>query len=157
MMREQYCLDETEWKRAKAELVLAQRLGLIGDAGIPALEARRHAKNAENERKKENGVIFYGPERYTSAMYLQYELTRFRLDFVQPCAKVRRSGACPDFTEDEKRTFYEKNQDLFGRYDGDLFAYGEVAQIIEKRLREEAYDKLIQDILCESADRQGYE
>ena len=49
--------------------------------------------------------------------------------------------------------FYENNQDLFGRYHGDLFDYEDVRQIIEKRLREDAYDRLIQDILCQSENR----
>ena len=57
------------------------------------------------------------------------------------------------FTEEEKRAFYENNQDLFGRYHGDLFDYEDVRQIIEKRLREDAYDKLIQDILCQPENR----
>ena len=56
--------------------------------------------------------------------------------------------------EQEKRDFYEQNRDLFGRYHGDYFTYEEVSQIIEKRLREDAYDKLIRDILCESENRQ---
>lgn len=42
--------------------------------------------------------------------------------------------------------------DLFGRYFGDLFTYEEVEQIIEKRLREDAYDKLIEDVLREFED-----
>ena len=54
---------------------------------------------------------------------------------------------------EEKRAFYENNQDLFGRYHGDLFDYEDVRQIIEKRLREDAYDRLIQDILCQSENR----
>ena len=40
--------------------------------------------------------------------------------------------------------------DLFGRYFGDLFTYEEVEQIIEKRLREDAYDKLIEDVYVSS-------
>ncbi|MEI3339912.1 MAG: hypothetical protein V8R80_08210 [Eubacterium sp.] len=39
-------------------------------------------------------------------------------------------------TEEEKRTFYEENGDLFTRYFGDSFSYEEVRMIIEKRLKE---------------------
>lgn len=92
-------------------------------------------------------VIFSAPA------YLQYELTRLKLDFVQPSEAVRSTGLCPDVTEQEKKEFYEKNMDLFGRYFGDLFTYEEVEQIIEKRLREDAYDKLIEDVLREFEDR----
>ena len=145
MMNRKYCLDQKEWEEAQAALLLAKRFGLIEDAGPEALEKRRAAKNKEKS--------LYGVRYYSPAMYLQYELTRFKLDFVQPSEQIRRLGVCPDFSEEEKRAFYENNQDLFGRYHGDLFEYEEVRQIIEKRLREEAYDRLIQDLLCQSGNR----
>ena len=144
-MNRKYCLDQKEWEEAQAALLLAKRFGLIEDASIEALEKRRAEKNRESAR--------YGARYYSPAMYLQYELTRFKLDFVQPSEQIRRLGVCPDFSEEEKRAFYENNQDLFGRYHGDLFEYEEVRQIIEKRLREEAYDRLIQDLLCQSGNR----
>ena len=59
-----------------------------------------------------------------------------------------KSGISPEITENQKKAFYERNKDLFGRYFGDLFSYEEVEQIIEKRLREEVYDRLVQEILC---------
>lgn len=83
---------------------------------------------------------------------MQYELTRLKLDFVQPGEAVRNTGLCPDFTEQEKKAFYDQNMDLFGRYFGDFFTYEEVEQIIEKRLREDAYDKFIEDVLREFED-----
>lgn len=145
MMNRKYCLDQKEWEEAQAALLLAKRFGLIEDAGLEALEKRRAEKNRESAR--------YGARYYSPAMYLQYELTRFKLDFVQPSEQIRRLGVCPDFSEEEKQAFYENNQDLFGRYHGDLFEYEEVRQIIEKRLREDAYDRLIQDLLCQSGNR----
>ena len=148
------CLNEEEWKKAKAALCLAKRFGLIDDDSISALEKRRKEKNEENAKKKEKGELFYGPCVYTLPMYLQYELTRFRLDFVQPSAKIKALGVCPTFSQDEKRAFYQANLDLFGRYHGDLFSYEDVEQIIEKRLREDAYDRFIQDILCQSGKRE---
>ena len=152
-MNQNYCLDKKEWEEAQAALLLAKRFGLIEDAGIEALEKRRIRKNEENRQAEKKGELFYGPSFYSPAMYLQYELTRFKLDFVQPSETIKKLGVCPDFTEEEKREFYENNRDLFGRYHGDLFDYEDVRQIIEKRLREEAYDKLIQDILCQPENR----
>ena len=141
-MNQKYCLDKKEWKEAQAALLLAKQLGLIEDAGIGALEKRRAEKNEKNRQAEKAGEFFYGPHFYTPAMYLQYELTRFKLDFVQPSEKIKKQGRCPDFSEKEKREFYENNRDLFD--------YEDVRQVIEKRLREDAYDKLIQDILCQS-------
>ena len=120
---------------------------------MEGLETRRQKHNEELRRMEQEGQRFYGPHYFSAPAYLQYELTRLKLDFVQPCEKVREGGFCPDFTEQEKRDFYEQNRDLFGRYHGDYFTYEEVSQIIEKRLREDAYDKLIEDVLREFEDR----
>ena len=80
-------------------------------------------------------------------MYLQYELTRFKLDFAQPTTAIRALPVCPVITEEQKQAYYRNNPDLFTRYWGDSFPYEDVEQIIEKRLREEAYDALVQDLL----------
>ena len=93
-MNRKYCLDKKEWERAQAALLLAKRFGLVEDDGIEALEKRRSKKN---EEKSLYGVRFYSPP-----MYLQYELTRFKLDFVQPSEQIKKLGVCPSFTEEEK-------------------------------------------------------
>ena len=79
--------------------------------------------------------------------------TRFKLDFAEPCGKIRALGICPDFTDAQTRAWYDANPDLFTRYAGDSFPYEEVKQIIEKRMREEVYDSLVQDLLRGPADR----
>ena len=112
---------------------------------------RKTKKTAE---KKLPEKLFYGPCSSTRPMYLQYELTRFRLEFALPSKKVRDSGYCPEITEAQKRTFYQENQDLLTRAQGDLFSYEEIEAVIEKRLREAAYDRLVQDILCQSETRE---
>ena len=147
------CLSPAEWENALVQLQLAKQLGLIDDASPEALEARRQAKNAANARLQAAGTVFYGPRQYTPAMYLQYELTRFKLDFAEPCEKIRALGICPDFTDAQTRAWYDANPDLFTRYAGDSFPYEEVKQIIEKRMREEVYDSLVQDLLRGPADR----
>ena len=141
------CLSPAEWENALVQLQLAKQLGLIDDASPEALETRRQAKNAENARLQAAGTVFYGPRQYTPAMYLQYELTRFKLDFAQPTAAIRALPVCPVITEEQKQAYYRNNPDLFTRYWGDSFPYEDVEQIIEKRLREEAYDALVQDLL----------
>ena len=118
---------------------------------------RRAAKNAEISRSEAEGAPVYGTRYFSAPAYLQYELTRFKLDFVEPCGKIRALGVCPDFTEAQTRAWYDANRDLFTRYFGDSFSYEESRQIIEKRMREEVYEALVQDILCEPADRQGRE
>ena len=132
-------LDQKTLRKAKGAFLLAQKMGLLEDASFEALEKRRcEYNNSDHE---------YGPCYLSKEAYLHYELTRLKLDFVLPTKAVKKTGLCPCYSEEERREFYEKNHDLFGRYHGDFFTFEEVSQIIEKRLREEAYDKLIEDIL----------
>ena len=121
-----YCLTPEQWRHAKACLTLAKRWGLIGDDSPEALERRRAAKNAQAERAEQDGKPVYGTRRFSAPAYLQYEQTR---------------------------AWYDANPDLFTRYAGDSFPYEEVKQIIEKRMREEVYDSLVQDLLRGPADR----
>lgn len=130
-MRRAYALSEEEFCRAEAELELAVSLGLIGQAGFDALEQRRLQKTKKTAEKSCRRS-FYGPCSFTRPMYLQYELTRFRLEFALPSRTVRDSGYCPEITEAQKRTFYQENQDLLTRAQGDLFSYEEIEAVIEK-------------------------
>ena len=124
-------LDQKILRKAQGAFLLAQKMGLLEDASFEGLEKRR---NIYNETEHE-----YGPHYLSKEAYLFYELTRLKLDFVLPTEEVKKTGLCPNFSEEERRAFYEKNHDFF--------TFEEVSQLIEKRLREEAYDKLIEDIL----------
>ena len=61
MIGKRYCLTPEEWAYAKAELVLAEKLGLIENADIEALEKRCAEKNEENAKYekveiRDNGI-----------------------------------------------------------------------------------------------------
>lgn len=152
-MQQNYCLKQEDLREAQGAFLLAQKLGLLEDPSWEGLEKRRQEHNKMLQTMEQENKRFYGPRYFSAPVYLQYELTRLKLDFVQPVEAVRKTGLCPDFTEQEKKAFYEQNMDLFGRYHGDFFTYEEVEQIIEKRLREDAYDELIQDVLREFEER----
>jgi len=107
---------------------------------------RCEAHNQEIEEKRKRGEKVYGLTRFSLPAYLQYELTRFRLDFV--------SGKAANYTyalvtEEEKRAFFHKNQELFKRCAGDYFTYEDVEAVIEKRIREEEYHRYVQNLLCQ--------
>lgn len=144
-MAENWCLGKTELKKTEAELCLAKQLGFIDEPGLTAVEERRKRKNQEIQNKLAAGETVYGLAKYIPAAYLQYELTRFRLDFVTGRAA---DYAYREITQEEKKQFYKENPDLFTRYFGDMFSYDEVEDIIEKRLREEEYYGLVKNLLC---------
>lgn len=140
-------VSESGMKRILAQLEIASWMGVIPGADFEAVEERRRRKNQEIEERLAAGEIVYGVTYYTPAMYLEYELTRFRLEFTVYTGEFMGKYSRPVVTEQEKREFYENNKDLFTRYWGDAFAYEEVSMIIEKRLREQEYENIIQNIL----------
>lgn len=146
---ELYSLEsEREVQEVEVKLKIAAWMGLISDPDFPAVEERRKKKNDSNRKKLEEGEIVYGVRSFTPAMYLQYELTRFKLEFTVYQGTSVGPWPCQKITEAQKKDFYEANRDLFTRYFGDSFAYEEVHMIIEKRLKEMEYEKLVQNILC---------
>lgn len=148
-MKRRYCVDKAEMKKVEATLVVAQRMGLIESPDLDAVETRRAAKNEEIRRQLEMGELVYGPQQYSSAVYLQYELTRFRLDFTEQLPVICAKYKYREISEEQKQQYYQANQDLFTRYWGDLMPYEDVEAVIEKRLREAEYDELVNDVLCQ--------
>ncbi|MFR8428249.1 MAG: hypothetical protein ACLVCH_12490 [Roseburia inulinivorans] len=67
MMKKRYCLyDQKSGHMRKARsLFLAEKLGLIENADIEALEKRCAEKNEENARLEMEEKVFYGPRRYS--------------------------------------------------------------------------------------------
>ena len=152
-MEHGYCLNEAEYKKVLAELSFAKCVGLIEVDDFDGLERRRIAKNAENMHKQKNGELVYGVISFSKAAYLQYERTRFKLDFVEGTKQIKMNYSYKEITEEEKRSFYKSHRELFTRYFGDLFSYDEVEMIIEKRIREAEYEKNVENVLCQLQER----
>lgn len=143
------CIEKEASRENQAALLFAKKIGLIEDASFFALEQRRIIRNAENIEKIRQGDPVYGLIIYSAPAYLQYELTRFKLDFTEETDKIKKNYEYRNISEEDKREFYRKNQDIFTRYHGDAFSYEEVELIIEKRIREAEYEKNVKDILCQ--------
>lgn len=142
-------MNEKELKQLRAELIFAKKLGLIEDDTLDGVEDRRQKENQKREQMLQKREIVYGPEQFSLPAYVRYEQTRFRLDFISECEKIKEHYTYPTIFEKEKQMFYEANRDLFTRYNGDSFTYEEVSGIIKKRMREIEYEKEIHNILCQ--------
>ena len=143
----EFIMNEKEQKHLQAELIFAKRLGLVEDDTLDGVQKRCRIENQKRKDMLQKGEIVYGPEQFLMPAYVRYEQTRFRLDFVSECQKVKEHYAYQTIFEEEKQEFYEANRDLFTRYNGDSFTYEEVAAIIRKRMREIEYEKEIHNIL----------
>lgn len=94
------------------------------------------------------GTAAFGVRYLTPEMYLDYELKSIQLAFATYKGEMVGNHKCHVYTEDEKRAFYDANQDLFTRYHGDLFSYEEVDLIIEKWLKVQEYQDIIESVVA---------
>ena len=140
--------DETEKNYALACLEFAKRLGLIDDSSLDAVASRCQTENEKRKEMLDKGETVYGLTRFSLPVYLDYELTRFKLDFVSEKEEIKTKYQYAPISKKEKKAYYKNNRDLFTRYAGDSFRFKEVAMIIEKKMREEQYENEINNILC---------
>lgn len=139
--------EQTEDKMQEKELSAENEISW--DELAAALEQRRLAENERRECLIKEGHRVYGPVSFSKPAYLQYELTRYRLDFVTESRASGQNYPYREVTEAEKRRFYREHPQLFTRYAGDRFSYHETEMIIEKWIREMEYEQNIRDILCQ--------
>lgn len=123
--------------RTNAEIEFAERTGfLTEDLGLLWLE----------EKKKRSGGA-YGIEggKLTFDVFLEMFLTSFRLAFVLRDERI--DYPYRELTDDDIESYWNNNRDLFTRYNGDSFVLDEVRDVIAKRIREEEYERNVEEIL----------
>ena len=132
--------------KAQAEVYgIGSTNGFMDDVELVVTE-RRAETEWKNADAWKNGTAAFGARYLTPEMYLDYELKTIQLAFATYKGEMVGNHKCHVYTEDEKRAFYEDNQDLFTRYHGDLFPYEEVDLIIEKWLKVQEYQELTEQI-----------
>ena len=142
------------WKQKNAFMkAQAEEFGIGStDHFIDAVERTVDQRRAETEWKHadawKNGTAAFGARYLTPEMYLDYELKSIQLAFATYKGEMVGNHKCHVYTEDEKRAFYDANQDLFTRYHGDLFSYEEVDLIIEKWLKVQEYQDIIESVVA---------
>ena len=127
----------------EAELVFAYQLALISS---PSKDARTKRWEESNSASHEYGPAFLSEEAFREA-----ESTDFITSFV--LGKVK-NYTFRTITDDDVRTYYRENADLFTRAEGDPFAPEEVRDIIIKRLREREYRENVEAISLQHRDSQ---
>lgn len=137
--------SEDERKYALACLTFAKRMSLISDDSLDAVYDRCNKENENRKKKLENNEIVYGPVFLSPIEYLDYELTRFKLDFVSESDRVNYDFK--PIAKKDMKAYYKANKDLFTRYNRERFFFFEVKTVIYKKIREEEYENEINDIL----------
>ena len=128
--------------REEAEIEFARRTKYLKKSLRTLWKEEKEKRNGRNSNAY--GIL---------GVYLEYEmflemfLTSFRLAFVL-------RDDCIDYpyrelTKEDIDTFWKNNRDLFTRYDGDSFRKDEVEDIIAKRIREEEYERNVEEILLQ--------
>lgn len=143
-----FCFTTDEQRRyTLACLIFAQRLGLIDDGSLEAVADRCNAENERRRQALENGEIVFGLKQFTLPVYLDYELTRFRLDYAAEKEEIKNNYQYKPIEKKELKAYYKNNKDLFTRYNGDKFRFRESKMVVYKKIREEQYDEEINTIL----------
>lgn len=140
--------SEAERKYASACLIFAQKTGLIDDSSLEAVIERCKKENEKRKLALEKGEIVYGLKEFTLPAYLDYELTRFRLDFAAERDVVKANYTYSPIDKKQLKEYYKANKDLFTRYNGEKFRFKESRLVVYKKIREEQYDNEINAILC---------
>ena len=140
-------MNEEEMKYVQACFEFAVQLGQIADDSLEAAERRRILENEKRKELLEEGITVYGLSNFSVPAYIQYELTRFRLDFVSEKPLIKGSYNYSTITSKDMVSFWNGHRELSTRYQGDSFSYDEVATVIKKRIREKEYEQEIQNIL----------
>ena len=127
----------------EAELVFAYQLALISSPSKDASTKRWEEYNSASHE--------YGPAFLSEEAFREAESTDFITSFV--LGKVK-NHTFRTITDDDVRTYYRENADLFTRAEGDPFAPEEVRDIIIKRLREREYRENVEAISLQHRDSQ---
>lgn len=142
-----FCFRNDDDKRyALACLTFAKKLGQIEDDSLDAVKTRCAAENEKRAKMLKKDEVVYGLSRFSPSTYLQYELTRFKVEFTEETIK---NYQYKEITKKDEKAFYKNNKELFSRYGGDHFFFREVRMVAHKKLREEEYENEIKNILCQ--------
>lgn len=108
--------DDEEKKYALACLKFSKKLGLIDDDSLEAVIKRCDAENEKRKLQKENNETVYGLTHFSYPAYLDYELTRLKLDFVGECENVKKAYTYKEISRKQMKAYFKQNKDLFTRY-----------------------------------------
>lgn len=142
-----YFTSQQQKDYALACLSFAKRLGLIDDCSLEAVEKRCNAENEKRRQALEKGEVVYGLRQFSLPVYLDYELTRFRLDFASERDIIKSNYSYRPIEKKELKAYFKNNRELFTRYGGEKFRFGESKTVVYKKIREEQYDEEINALL----------
>ncbi len=123
--------------KTDAEIEFARRMGFL----------TKDLKSIWLEEKRKRSGGAYGIEggKLTYDIFLEMFLTSFRLAFVLRDKSINYPYR--ELDEEDIETYWNNNRSLFTRYNGDSFELEEVRTVIAKRIREEEYERNVEEIL----------
>lgn len=148
-MTQFYFTSKEQRQYAEACLIFAQKIGLIDDSSLEAVALRCEKENEKRREAFGNGEIVYGLKQFTLPVYLDYELTRFRLDFVAEKEEIKKNYTYLPIDKKQLKDYFKSNMEFFTRYNGEKFRFKESKLVVYKKIREEQYDDEIKGILRE--------
>ena len=126
-------------KRVEVTLAVAFRLGMLPSPSLAALLSSRPEEEGE-----------YGA-RLSETGWLIHSLNMLRLRYANEDAGIKHSFR--PISRAQMEEWYKSNSDLFTRYEGDSFDFEEVTDVVRKRMREEEWEGLIDEMACQQHPR----
>lgn len=149
--------DDTleELKYRHAIFAVAEAKGYLEDASYPALKQQMEEENQKRQEKIDRGEPVYGLSEYTLDLYLEYEMSSLKEQYCND-----ENNEDMKVTEDELEQLYNSREWLIGE-DGKKAELEEIRSVLEKNIREERYEKMIEerakDSLVDTNRNQIYE
>ena len=128
--------------REEAQIEFARRTGYLKDDLHTLWIEQRRGKREHREYPFGPGTTAVGYE-----FFLEMYLSSFRLAFVLRDERI--DYPYEELTKKNIDDFWKNNRDLFTRFNGDSFEKEEVEDIIAKRIREEEYERNVEEILLQ--------
>ena len=82
---------QKDMKYAQACLIFAKRLGLIEDDSLEAVKQRCQAENDKRAQMLKEDAVFYGLTNFSFREYLEWEISKIKLDFVSESEQVKKA------------------------------------------------------------------
>lgn len=100
---------------------------------MEAVIKRCDAENEKRKLQKENNETVYGLTHFSYPAYLDYELTRLKLDFVGECENVKKAYTYKEISRKQMKAYFKQNKDLFTRYNNDKFFFLKLKPLFTRR------------------------
>ncbi len=136
-----------------AVYLLGSQLGICEPFDFAQLQQQHEAENADRQKKKQMGEVYYGPDSLSLTSFFQYQYNRIQADILTYLLDHRDEAMVQ-----QARQFYEQNPKNFTRITQVRYEITQAGETTEYTLESDAFrsmgqsDPLLMDFLAQARD-----